>query len=101
MWYRRNPDAFGTQGQGPTTPAYSLSQPVLADPGLSAALLQSLRFTLGEDSVVEGLNASADSFYSSQVGVCFITGCFRTAHALMHCIGTMCSNTNKITKQHH
>ena len=37
-----------------------------ADEGLSKALLHELRRSLGEEEVVGCLNASADSFYSSQ-----------------------------------
>lgn len=38
-----------------------------ADEGLTQSLLSEARAALGEDSVVTGLNATADSFYSSQV----------------------------------
>lgn len=68
---RRNPDAFAKSAENATTPAYTLSQSVPADAALSAALLQALQSVVGPgDLVAQGLNASADSFYSSQVWEC-------------------------------
>lgn len=61
---RRNPDAWAL-GNGSS--AYISSLPVQADEGLTQSLLSEARAALGEDSVVTGLNATADSFYSSQV----------------------------------
>ncbi|KAG1672222.1 hypothetical protein FOA52_002923 [Chlamydomonas sp. UWO 241] len=60
---RRNPDAW-TLGNG--TPPYTSSLPVMADAQLSAALVDEAVKELGQQHVVEGLNATADSFYSSQ-----------------------------------
>lgn len=70
--HRRNPDAFGPPN---AAPPYTLSQPVPANAALSAALLSSLQRVLGEGVTAEGLNASADSFYSSQVGVSCVATC--------------------------
>lgn len=61
---RRNPDAWAL-GNGSS--AYISSLPVQADEGLTQSLLSEARAALGESSVVTGLNATADSFYSSQV----------------------------------
>lgn len=44
-----------------------LSLPVPADPELSTLLVAEAAALVGPGRVVEGLNASADSFYSSQV----------------------------------
>lgn len=62
---RRDPDAF-TLGNG--AKPYIFSLPVPADPVLSSLLKRQLAARLGDDGVREGLNATADSFYSSQVG---------------------------------
>ncbi|KAL1496552.1 hypothetical protein AB1Y20_014158 [Prymnesium parvum] len=60
---RRDPDAFGGGGGSP----YQICSVVPADAELSAAVLRELRAELGEEAaVVEGLNVSACSFYSSQ-----------------------------------
>ena len=64
-WRRRDPDAFTL---GSDTKPYLFSLPVPADPVLSSSLRRHLAARLGEDGVVEGMNATADSFYSSQVG---------------------------------
>ena len=59
----RNPDAFAP---GAAAPEYWLSLPVLAHAELSLLLTESLREGVGEGSVVGGMNATCDSFYSSQ-----------------------------------
>ena len=92
---RRDPDAFGSQDETseagsqcteqadanrlsshvaatPTRqgirPPYIISQPVPSDPELSGLLLEKLQAAATEDaSILQGLNVSADSFYSSQV----------------------------------
>lgn len=76
----REPDAFGealaksgngnsgTGGAFEESPAaYRISRPVLPDASLSAAVLASLQAELPSTGAVAGLNATADSFYSSQV----------------------------------
>ncbi len=62
---RRDPDAFTLGGDAKP---YIFSLPVPADPVLTHQLQRHLAARLGEDHVREGLNATADSFYSSQVG---------------------------------
>lgn len=47
-------------------PYYRLSLPVPGDEELTGLLERELHFLLGEQNVARGLNASADSFYSSQ-----------------------------------
>jgi hypothetical protein len=61
---RRDPDAFTL---GNNAKPYVFSLPVPADPVLSHMLKRQLEARLGEEGVCEGLNATADSFYSSQV----------------------------------
>jgi len=63
IFVRRDPDAW-TLNDG--TPPYATSLPVLPDAELSAALAAEGARQLGPQHVVEGLNATADSFYSSQ-----------------------------------
>ena len=48
-------------------PRYTTSRPVRPDPLLAALLVEESGRAVGEHRVVCGLNASADSFYSSQV----------------------------------
>lgn len=64
VYVSRNPDAFAG-GEGGSTPAYTIARPVAPDPRLCAHVCVALRAALG-DRVVEGLNASADSFYAAQ-----------------------------------
>ncbi len=68
---RRDPDAWGRQGtKGRAAgPHYAASQPVGADAGLAHVLVEEAEALVGAGHVVQGLNASADSFYSSQVGL--------------------------------
>lgn len=66
---QRNPDAFirasnGNGGQQPEP--YLIFRPQPADAQLSSALVAELSAELGAERVVPGMNASADSFYSSQ-----------------------------------
>ncbi len=73
--HRRVPDYFSTLKREPTEAdlvgsakgAYHISLPVLPDPDLSALLAARLRAFPTSSQVHEALNASADSFYSSQV----------------------------------
>lgn len=60
---RRDPDAW-TFDDG--RPHYTVSAPVPADPQLVQLLVAACTEHGGADSVVEGLDATADSFYSSQ-----------------------------------
>ncbi|GMH36897.1 hypothetical protein BSKO_04770 [Bryopsis sp. KO-2023] len=68
---RRNPDAFSNSNG--SCPPYTLCHPALPDERLTKLLIEEGQRQFGEDAVVECLNASADSFYSSQgrVGVAF------------------------------
>lgn len=61
---RRDPDAFADAAS--LAHPYIVSLPVAADPLLSHRLRAELEARLGAGGVAEGLNASADSFYSSQ-----------------------------------
>ena len=67
VFVRREPDAFEEPASASDTAAsaYRISHPVHASSTLSDALLRELT-TAAEAPVVEGLNACADSFYSSQ-----------------------------------
>lgn len=60
---RRDPDAW-THGDG--RPRYTVSAPVAADPVLRQLLVEACEQQVGAEGVVQGLNATADSFYSSQ-----------------------------------
>lgn len=77
----RNPDAFpqpwdresegGASGSGSRAPggdadAYRISRPVPPNPSLARALGEAMETAVGARRTVEGLNASCDSFYSSQ-----------------------------------
>jgi uridine phosphorylase len=81
----RNPDVFA-EAEGDARPAlggmgdehapYHLTKPVMGDKALGEALVKELRAAAerdGSTKVVEGMNASACSFYSSQgrVDPCF------------------------------
>ncbi|KAI9205002.1 nucleoside phosphorylase domain-containing protein [Polychytrium aggregatum] len=60
---QRDVDAFsGAQADVP----YRISKPVPADPLLSQLVANSMRKRIGSQNVVECMNATADSFYSSQ-----------------------------------
>ncbi len=61
---RRDPDAY-TRADG--RPHYIVSAPVRPDEELSALVVAAAREAAGGSAVLEGLNATADSFYSSQV----------------------------------
>ncbi|GLC65493.1 hypothetical protein PLESTF_000302500 [Pleodorina starrii] len=58
--------ANGANGARAGRKPYATSLPVPADPQLAALLAEEAAAVVGPDRVVEGLNASADSFYSSQ-----------------------------------
>lgn len=63
----RNPDAFhSTSVHDPVPDPYTLHKIVPADHTVSALLIKELCGALGSDHVVEGVNVTADSFYSSQ-----------------------------------
>ena len=68
---RRDPDAVGAGAVSP----YSLSRPVLPDATLTQALLARMRAAVAPlaCAVVEGVDITCDSFYSSQgrVGAAF------------------------------
>jgi len=79
VFIRREPDAFSdlnahidesNNAQGPEALPlpYRLSKVVTTDASLSAVLVRELRAQVGTvgSEVIEGLNATADSFYSSQ-----------------------------------
>ena len=61
---RRDPDAFAPGSQ---QPPYILTQPIAADAQLSRLLFEQCVAAVGSDKAQQGLNATADSFYSSQV----------------------------------
>ncbi|PSC68906.1 malonate-ligase [Micractinium conductrix] len=63
---RRNPDAFSPEGEALGLPPYTFSRPIPSDPVLSLALQLEAARLLGPEGVCSGLNATADSFYSSQ-----------------------------------
>eukprot|EP00842_Homolaphlyctis_polyrhiza_P005307 jgi/Hompol1/5778/HPOL_004686-RA len=63
----RNYDYFNQDIEnGSTATPYTISQVCPSDPKLSSELKTALTNRLGEDAVIEGINATADSFYSSQ-----------------------------------
>lgn len=67
LFCRRNPDAFEAAGAAPDgAQHYHVTRPVPADALLSQMLVSALTERLGAGEVVQGMNASADSFYSSQ-----------------------------------
>lgn len=63
---QRNYAAFAEGAPPKGTEPYLISPPCPADAELTAAVSRELKEELGAESVVEGLNATADSFYSSQ-----------------------------------
>jgi len=63
---RRNPDAFSPEGLASGLPPYTFSQPIPSDSVLSLALQLEAARLMGAEGVCCGLNATADSFYSSQ-----------------------------------
>lgn len=63
---RRNPDAFSPEGEAAGLTPYTFSRPIPSDAPLSAALAREAAARLGGEGVCSGLNATADSFYSSQ-----------------------------------
>ena len=78
--------AAGTSRQGARSP-YIISRAVPSDAELSQLLLERLRQTAdAETRVLEGLNVSADSFYSSQVRRApQLLWCRHSAHILACC----------------
>lgn len=66
LWSRRNPDAFTPEGEASGLAPYCFSRPIPSDPALSHALATEAAALLGPGGVCTGLNATADSFYSSQ-----------------------------------
>lgn len=66
LLYRRNPDAW-SDPEAALDP-YSFTLPVASDPELVSSLAREAGGIMGHGNVVRGLNATADSFYSSQVG---------------------------------
>jgi uridine phosphorylase len=71
----RNPDAFtqyyhsGSNTQSHQQNPYHVAQMCPADEELSTLLGKNIRGILGPDSVVEGSNVTADSFYCSQARI--------------------------------
>ena len=63
---RRNPDAW-SEPESFLEP-YAFTLPVHSDSELVSSLANEAGQTMGSGNVVQGLNATADSFYSSQVG---------------------------------
>jgi len=70
IFISRNPDAFrkvSTQGKIPEVQtAYRLSLPCKSNENLTQLLYENMKKIIGEQHVIVGLNATADSFYSSQ-----------------------------------
>jgi len=46
--------------------AYTLTEKVFPDPGLSKSMIENMKEIIGESNVKEGGNCSADSFYGSE-----------------------------------
>ncbi|GAX77180.1 hypothetical protein CEUSTIGMA_g4626.t1 [Chlamydomonas eustigma] len=63
---RRNPDAWSDLSTASMLPAYMFTLPVQADPHIVRLLAEEASSTMGASNVISGLNATADSFYSSQ-----------------------------------
>lgn len=61
---QRNVDYFSEDGDNGSP--YLLSKTVNADPEITQILVKNMSAALGEDHVWSGINATADSFYSSQ-----------------------------------
>lgn len=61
----RDPDAFDVDQQE-KIPCYRMSKPIKPDTELSSKLVDCLNETVTSGQVLEGMNATADSFYSSQ-----------------------------------
>ncbi|GJJ78530.1 hypothetical protein EMPS_10889 [Entomortierella parvispora] len=61
---QRNVDYFSEDGDNGSP--YHLSKSVAADPEITQVLVKNMSAALGEDHVWSGINATADSFYSSQ-----------------------------------
>lgn len=61
--HRRDPDAWTFEDD---RPHYTTSAPVPADPQLRDLLVAAAAQQVGPEGVIQGLNATADSFYSSQ-----------------------------------
>ncbi len=61
---RRDPDAFVA---GSHLQPYQLTQPIRPDAALSSLLHEHCAAAVGSGKALQGLNVTADSFYSSQV----------------------------------
>jgi len=61
----RNYDAFPIDDSS-TEEHYKIYKVIPANAAVTAALLEELRSEIGSDRIVEGVNVTADSFYSSQ-----------------------------------
>jgi len=61
---QRNPDTFGSNSE--EGESYLFRKPVSSDPQLSDRLVNNLKLTVHSGVILEGMNASADTFYSSQ-----------------------------------
>jgi uridine phosphorylase len=62
----RNYSKWSKSGDQSAQNPYNISPVFPADPELSEKVISSLEKSIGQDSVFSGINASADSFYSSQ-----------------------------------
>ncbi|KAG0222826.1 hypothetical protein BGW41_005850 [Actinomortierella wolfii] len=66
---QRNPDYFhddADEGRGPSLKPYSFTKVFHADAEVTESLTKCMSSALGEEHVWTGINATADSFYSSQ-----------------------------------
>jgi len=88
---RRNPDAWTAPDAGHGR--YAVTLPVQPDPTLCALVLEEIEKEVGPDRVVQGLNASADSFYSSQVRTCGATAYREQGGMCMHTCACVSAET--------
>ncbi|KAF9433382.1 hypothetical protein BGZ76_009539 [Entomortierella beljakovae] len=63
---QRNVDYFAEDTDKSAVKPYSLSKTFAADPEITQILIKNMSAKMGKDHVWSGINATADSFYSSQ-----------------------------------
>ncbi|KAF9174063.1 hypothetical protein BGX21_005700 [Mortierella sp. AD011] len=63
---QRNVDYFADDGDKSAVKPYHLSKTFQADPEITRTLIKNMSAKLGKEHVWSGINATADSFYSSQ-----------------------------------
>ena len=63
----RNPDAFHSDAtNGQSLAPYRITRPVMPNEALTASFMKEALKLMGDEVVTSGMNASADSFFSSQ-----------------------------------